>query len=115
MNLCKLCHSYTTSMYRIKKQAVPICTDCGRSIFIQQANFFIETEIGGKYVSMEDFMRWLRNCSVSVKLSRALEGFSGDTSLISVEKVDIMSSKYVGEKTWSEFCELRQQYLNQFK
>jgi hypothetical protein len=44
-NVCRLCSEETKTVYNIKFKAVPICDDCGRSIFLQQANWYAKQEI----------------------------------------------------------------------
>lgn len=44
---CKLCGELTQTVYNINLKAVPVCNDCGRMIFIQQAMWYNEIERDG--------------------------------------------------------------------
>lgn len=45
MSPCKICGEQTNTIYNINFSAVHICNDCGRSIFLQQAQWYAEEEL----------------------------------------------------------------------
>jgi len=40
-NNCKVCGAKTTVVFNINFKAVPICDDCARTIFFQQATYYL--------------------------------------------------------------------------
>ncbi len=45
---CKLCEEKTGTRFNINFKAVPICEECARSIFIQQAQWYFSLNKKGK-------------------------------------------------------------------
>jgi len=41
MKKCKLCSEKTSNGFNIKFKLIPICEECAKSIFIQQANWYV--------------------------------------------------------------------------
>lgn len=39
---CKVCGSLTNSIFNIDFKAVPVCEECARRIFLQQAQWYTE-------------------------------------------------------------------------
>lgn len=44
MKTCKICDTETNTRYNIDFEAIPICNKCGKAIFIQQAQWYVEQE-----------------------------------------------------------------------
>lgn len=40
---CKICEELTESIFNINLKATPVCENCARLIFIQQAQWYIKT------------------------------------------------------------------------
>lgn len=51
MKKCKICKTETTTVFNINFEAVPICEECARTIFIQQAIWYSKQELNEKSIS----------------------------------------------------------------
>lgn len=115
MQDCKICSEPTNSTYRINFRAEPICSDCGRSIFKQQAEFYIEQEVGEKHIPVEAFIDWLDENNGPNKLRLALKRAAFDMPLPRVNQNIFLSLTGIGQKTWEDFVKNRDLFLATLK
>ena len=66
MKKCKVCGALTDTVFNINFKATPICEECARSIFLQQATWYAKQEfknlalprVSGRSELLKAFREW---------------------------------------------------------
>jgi hypothetical protein len=68
MKKCKVCWALTDTVFNINLKATPICEECARNIFLQQATWYAKQEfknlalprVSGQSEQLKAFREWTR-------------------------------------------------------